>query len=78
MPPFTPPDPEPVNPEPSAWRQAHWMATKGTGWMVRRSRDLLPGLLQLALAEWWHGWRGPGTCPGAALPPVQDADGGPG
>ena len=35
------------------------MATKGTGWMVRRSRDLLPGLLHLALAEWWHGLRGP-------------------
>ena len=48
MPPLAPPDPEPANPEPSAWRQAHWMATKGTGWMVRRSRDLLPGLLQLA------------------------------
>jgi lysophospholipase L1-like esterase len=58
MPPLAPPDPEPANPEPSAWRQAHWMATKGTGWMVRRSRDLLPGLLQLALAEWWHDLRG--------------------
>ncbi len=58
MPPVAPPDPEPANPEPGAWRQAHWMATKGTGWMVRRSRDLLPGLLQLALAEWWHGPRG--------------------
>ena len=34
--------------------------------MVRRSRDLLPGLLQLALAEWWHGLRGHGTGPGAA------------
>jgi hypothetical protein len=58
MPPVAPPDPEPANPEPGAWRQAHWMATKGTGWMVRRSRDLLPGLLHLALAEWWHGLRG--------------------
>ena len=55
MPPLAPPDPEPANPDPGAWRQAHWMATKGTGWMVRRSRDLLPGLVQLALAEWWHG-----------------------
>ncbi len=67
MPPHAPPDPEPANPEPSAWRQAHWMATKGTGWMVRRSRDLLPGLLQLALAEWWHGWRGH-SAPDAGLP----------
>ena len=63
MPPLAPPDPEPANPEPSAWRQAHWMATKGTGWMVRRSRDLLPGLLQLTLAEWWHGLRDHGAGP---------------
>ncbi|HEX3390466.1 MAG TPA: SGNH/GDSL hydrolase family protein [Streptosporangiaceae bacterium] len=58
MPRLAPPDPEPANPEPGAWRQAHWMATKGTGWMVRRSRDLLPGLLQLAAKEWWHDRRG--------------------
>jgi hypothetical protein len=45
------------------------MATKGTGWMVRRSRDLLPGLLQLALAEWWHGVRGPGAGPDAGPGP---------
>jgi lysophospholipase L1-like esterase len=48
------PDPEPANPEPSAWAQALWMATKGTGWIVRRSRDLVPRLLQLAMTEWWH------------------------
>ena len=48
------PDPEPANPEPSAWAQAHWMATKGTTWIVRRSRDLVPRLLQLAAKEWWH------------------------
>jgi hypothetical protein len=48
------PSPEPANPEPSAWAQAHWMATKGTGWLVRRSRDLLPRLMQLAVSEWWH------------------------
>jgi lysophospholipase L1-like esterase len=47
------PDPEPANPEPSAWAQAHWMATKGTAWLVRRSHDLLPKLTQLALHEWW-------------------------
>ena len=68
MPPLASPDPEPANPEPSAWRQAHWMATKGTGWMVRRSRDLLPGLLQLALAEWWHGRGGHGAGPEAGGP----------
>jgi hypothetical protein len=52
------PDPEPANPEPSAWAQAYWMATKGTGWLVRRSRDLLPKLAQLVLSEWWHEFRG--------------------
>ncbi|HUY49573.1 MAG TPA: GDSL-type esterase/lipase family protein [Streptosporangiaceae bacterium] len=58
MPPLALPDPEPANPEPSAWAQAHWMATKGTGWLVRRSRDLVPRLLQLAVTEWWHELRG--------------------
>jgi lysophospholipase L1-like esterase len=58
MPPLALPDPEPANPEPSAWAQAHWMATKGTGWLVRRSRDLVPRLMQLAMTEWWHEFRG--------------------
>jgi hypothetical protein len=58
MPPHAMPDPEPTNPEPSALAQAHWMATKGTTWIVRRSRDLVPRLLQLAAKEWWHDRRG--------------------
>jgi hypothetical protein len=28
------------------------MATKGTAWLVRRSRDLVPALAGLALREW--------------------------
>jgi hypothetical protein len=28
------------------------MATKGTAWLVRRSRDLVPGLVGLAVREW--------------------------
>ena len=28
------------------------MATKGTAWLVRRSRDLVPALVGLALREW--------------------------
>ncbi len=52
MAPLAPPDPEPANPEPSAWAQAGWIATKGTGWLIRRSRDLVPGLARLAWAEW--------------------------
>jgi lysophospholipase L1-like esterase len=48
------PDPRPSNPPPSAWAQIHWMATKGTGWLCRRSFDLLPGLTRLVIAEIWH------------------------
>ena len=28
------------------------MATKGTAWLARRSRDLVPALLALAVREW--------------------------
>ena len=28
------------------------MATKGTTWLARRSRDLVPALLALAIREW--------------------------
>lgn len=28
------------------------MATKGTAWLVRRSRDLVPALAALAVYEW--------------------------
>lgn len=48
------PDPRPSNPPPSAWAHAHWLATKGTGWMFRRSLDLLPGLTRLVICEIWH------------------------
>lgn len=48
------PDLRPSNPPPSAWAQAYWMATKGTGWLCRRSVDLLPGLTRLVIAEIWH------------------------
>lgn len=51
------PDPRPSNPPPSVWAQAGWLATKGTGWMFRRSLDLLPGLTRLVIAEAWHGIR---------------------
>ena len=43
-------------------RLALWLATAGTGWLVRRSTDLLPQLLCLAGAEvrhWAHGTSGP-------------------
>jgi lysophospholipase L1-like esterase len=45
------PDPEPQNPPPSWVAQFAWMATKGTAWVVRRSTDLVPSLLAMALKE---------------------------
>jgi hypothetical protein len=52
---------KPGNPDPTFWASARWMATKGTGWLIRRSRDLLPRLVQLVLKEWWHGVRDQGA-----------------
>jgi lysophospholipase L1-like esterase len=46
------PGPEPVNPPPNRRAELAWLATEGTGWVVRRSRDLVPGLVGLALQEW--------------------------
>jgi len=50
------PDPEPSSPPPTRLAEVHWMATKGTAWLVRRSRDLVPALVGLAVREWF----GPG------------------
>lgn len=46
------PDPEPSTPPPSRMAEMRWMATKGTMWLARRSRDLVPALLSLAVREW--------------------------
>jgi lysophospholipase L1-like esterase len=46
------PDPEPSSPPPTRLAEVGWMATKGTAWLVRRSRDLVPTLVGLALREW--------------------------
>jgi len=46
------PDPEPSNPPPTRLAELGWMATKGTVWVIRRSRDLVPGLLAMAVREW--------------------------
>ena len=45
------PDPEPSSPPPTRLAEVHWMATKGTAWLVRRSRDLVPALVGLAVSE---------------------------
>lgn len=50
-----PPDAEPSNPPPSRRDELAWLATKGTAWVLRRSTDLVPGLLAMAFREWWCG-----------------------
>jgi lysophospholipase L1-like esterase len=49
------PDPEPSSPPPTRLAEAGWMATKGSAWLVRRSRDLVPTLVGLAVREWLAG-----------------------
>jgi lysophospholipase L1-like esterase len=49
------PDSEPSNPPPTRVAQFGWMATKGTGWVLRRSTDLVPALLALAIREAFTG-----------------------
>jgi hypothetical protein len=46
------PDPDPSSPPPTRRAEMGWMATKGTAWLVRRSRDLVPTLAGLAVREW--------------------------
>jgi lysophospholipase L1-like esterase len=46
------PDPEPSTPPPSRMAEILWMATKGTTWLARRSRDLVPALVAMAVHEW--------------------------
>jgi lysophospholipase L1-like esterase len=47
------PDPEPSSLPPSRLAEIAWMATKGTAWLLRRSTDLVPALVGLAVREWW-------------------------
>jgi glycine/D-amino acid oxidase-like deaminating enzyme len=49
------PDPEPSSPPPTRLAEFGWLATKGTAWVVRRSTDLVPGLLAMAIKERWSG-----------------------
>jgi len=53
------PDPELSSPPPTRLAEAGWMATKGTAWLVRRSRDLVPALVGLAVREWLGGESAP-------------------
>jgi lysophospholipase L1-like esterase len=45
------PDPEPSSPPPTRLAEFAWLATKGTAWLVRRSTDLVPALVALAVRE---------------------------
>jgi lysophospholipase L1-like esterase len=49
---------EPSSAAPSRRAQLGWLATKGTRWVLDRSRDLVPYLVGMAAAEWWYGVRG--------------------
>ncbi len=53
-----PPSLEPTSTPPSRAAQIAWMATKGTRWVLRRSTDLLPQLMLLAVSEWRHARHG--------------------
>lgn len=53
-----PPSPEPEFPAPTKAASLLWLATAGTGWVVRRCHDLLPQLLRLAADELHHRARG--------------------
>lgn len=46
------PGADPVNPPPTRMAEFAWMATKGTAWVAKRSTDLVPSLLGMAIAEW--------------------------
>lgn len=65
-----PPDPEPSNPPPTRLAQFTWLATKGTAWVVRRSTDLVPSLVMMAVREGWPAAE-PAAAPGLEpLPPA--------
>ena len=49
------PGAEPTSPPPTRLDTAAWMATKGTGWVLRRCTDLVPYLLYMAMRECWPG-----------------------
>jgi lysophospholipase L1-like esterase len=76
-----PPDPEPTSRPPTRLAELTWLATKGTAWVLRRSTDLVPGLLAMAVTEWrsgrGHGLRPDGDTewrPGPGHDPRPDAD----
>ncbi|HET9894466.1 MAG TPA: SGNH/GDSL hydrolase family protein [Streptosporangiaceae bacterium] len=63
------PDPEPENPPPTKRAQFAWMATKGTGWVLKRSTDLVPYLVAMAIRELWASRDEDTGTPGTPDPP---------
>ncbi|MEV7089264.1 SGNH/GDSL hydrolase family protein [Streptomyces sp. NPDC093085] len=53
-----PPRLDPDRPPPTRAESLRWLATKGTAWVARRCRDLLPDLLRMAGAEATYWARG--------------------
>jgi lysophospholipase L1-like esterase len=54
VPPAYRPDLEPSSLPPTRRAQLGWLATRGTRWVYDRSRDLVPYLIGMAVAEWWY------------------------
>ena len=66
------PGAEPTSPPPTRRDEITWMATKGTAWVLRRSTDLVPYLLAMAVRECCRGRRPEPAVPGRTpLPPAQ-------
>jgi len=61
------PDPEPSSAPPSRLAEIGWLATKGTAWVLRRSTDLVPGLLVMTIREHWSGEQPGGESPSATM-----------
>jgi lysophospholipase L1-like esterase len=69
------PGAEPTGPPPARLDTAAWMATRGTGWVLRRCTDLVPYLLFAGLRECWPG---PGPRPLVVPPLLEPAPAEPG
>jgi lysophospholipase L1-like esterase len=61
------PDPEPSSPPPTRLAEIGWLATKGTVWVLRRSTDLVPGLLVMTMREHWSGEQSGEDSPSATM-----------
>jgi lysophospholipase L1-like esterase len=64
---------EPSSPPPSRVAEVGWLATRGTAWVLRRSTDLVPGLLAMAVRDWRADGASATTEPAAAELPAQQA-----